>query len=496
MGSQDEAGDAEQFPKSVQENLLTLLYHFDKAGKLVADAINPALFSDTYREVAERGLAYWKKYHKAPKAHAWDLFDDAVIKDPRSGRVRTYQNIVSMMQRLAPNANRQYILDQLNDFQTQQQLKSAILRSAELLERGHPGAAAEALEALRPLVTGTPSKTTRILTTRAVDEFDRREVEWLWYPFFPSGMITTLFGDGAVGKSTVALDIAARITKGRPLPRFGNEPEERKPKGSVLILSKEEDIGLIIRPRLEAAGADVTRVHTLGYAGANDPREFDVIDRLDTTMGEVEQLIIEVGDVRLLIVDPITDFTGKTDIYRDDQVRAFLSPFARIAAKHNLAIVNILHLNKKTDLGVRHRVMGSVAFPNVSRSSVLIAKSHDEPERRYMLQEKANLTPEKRSVAFNMRNVRNLPRIEWEQDWQTVNADDVLSNKGPTKQKQAAELLRELLDEGPMPATVVQERADALGIGFSTLKAAKKEVNVRSEKRAEGWWWSLSRRSR
>ncbi|MDP2410071.1 MAG: AAA family ATPase [Pseudolabrys sp.] len=488
--SRDRKGD-EELSGSMEENLLTVLFHYDKAGRQVAAKIDPTMFTGPYRTVAERGLAYWKKYNHAPKAHAFDIFDG------KGGKTETYARIVRHMATLAPQANREYILDQLNEFHRQQAMKSAILKSAETLERGGEDAAAAALDILRPLMTATTSTTTRVLTSKAVADFDSREIEWLWYPFIPAGMVTILFGDGAVGKSTVALDLAARITKGLPLPRFGDEAEVRARKGSVVILSKEEDFGLIIKPRLEAAGADVTRIHTLGYAGTDGDRDFNVIDRLDTTMGEVEQLIETLGDVRLLIIDPITDFTGKTDIYRDDAVRAFLSPLTRVAAKYGAAFVVILHLNKKSESGARHRVMGSVAFPNVSRSSILIAKAPDDEDRRYMVQEKANLTATKRTVAFRLRNVRGQPRIAWEQDWQTVDVNEVLTAKGgPTKNKQAAELLRELLADGPKPATEVQDSAERLGIGASTLKAAKKVVGVRSTKSAEEWWWSLPKRVR
>ena len=54
----------------------------------------------------------------------------------------------------------------------------------------------------------------RRLIHRSLDQFERRELEWLWFPFAPLGMITVIIGDKAIGKSSVTLDMAARISTG------------------------------------------------------------------------------------------------------------------------------------------------------------------------------------------------------------------------------------------------------------------------------------------
>jgi putative DNA primase/helicase len=288
-------------------------------------------------------------------------------------------------------------------------------------------------------------------------------------------------------------DVVARVTKGRPFPRFGDEAEERAPKGSALILSQEEDISLIVRPRLEAAGANIKHVYTPGYEPApGDANYFDLLDRLDTKANEIEALITKIGDVQLVSVDPITDYVGKIDMYRDDQVRTLLKPFARIAARHNLAFVIILHLNKKSDMAARYRGMGSIAFRNVARSSVLVANSVEQEGRRLMMLEKKNLTRYCYSVAFTTRNARGQPRIAWEREWIEANVDDVLNGKGPTKQKKAADLLREWLKDGPMSATEIQELAQAQGISKRTLALAKAVVGAISVKNPDKTWsWKL-----
>jgi hypothetical protein len=78
-----------------------------------------------------------------------------------------------------------------------------------------------------------------------------RPVEWLRERRIPRGKLTLLDGDGGLGKSTILLDIGARVTTGRPMPGETNGAE-REPR-SVLYLSAEDDWGDTVRPRLEAA---------------------------------------------------------------------------------------------------------------------------------------------------------------------------------------------------------------------------------------------------
>jgi hypothetical protein len=340
---------------------------------------------------------------------------------------------------------------------------------------------------------------TRLLAVKRMDEIPYRKLTWLWHPFIPRSMISMIFGDGEVGKSTLLLDLIARITRGGAArwPQFDPDqprPPARQP-GSVIIVCKEDDASFIIRPRLEAAGADLTKVYFLGYPVPGDATEFDPVDRLDTVAEELEQLVEEIGDVELISIDPITDYVGRIDSYRDSEVRALLHPFARIAARHGLALVYVLHLNKKADLQAKHRGLGSVAFRNVSKSSLLVAMSKEQPDCRLLVQEKRNLTPDRRAVAFKLLPAPRSawPRVEWMSGWQeNVDIDELLTPAKPAnKRQQAVEFLRSTLRSGPQPATTVIERARHAGISEATLKLARPLVGVIAQRVGRGWMWRL-----
>lgn len=339
--------------------------------------------------------------------------------------------------------------------------------------------------------------TARRLVTRALDRFEYRELQWLWHPYFPRGAVTLVYGFGGVGKSSMLLDLAARITKGRALPRFGNESEERAPKGTVLMMSKEDDPNIIVRPRAEAAKADISRIQMVGYETPADPDSFDPLDRLDTNVELLAQKVKGIGDVRLIIIDPMTDFTGALDIYRDDQIRSLLTPLSRLAAQHDLAVAMVLHVNKKSDFAAHQRALGGVAFVNVARSAVLVAEDPDDPDRKFVVQVKGNLTAKTgMAAAFRMKTVRAYARIEWEPELVEQDAGALLtpkaSNKQSSKLQQAEDWLRELLLKGPRLAREIEEiDAKAAGISESTLKRAKQSLSVISTQAADGWWWAL-----
>ncbi len=148
-------------------------------------------------------------------------------------------------------------------------------------------------------------------------------------------------GDAGLGKSQVALDIAARISIGAAWPDGG-----RAPRGNVVILSAEDGHADTIRPRLDAAGADVTRIHALSAVTDENGtrRTFD----LGADLAALEKAICEIGDVTLVIVDPITSYMGCVDSHRMVDVRRVLEPLAAFAESNNVAVLAISHPPKST----------------------------------------------------------------------------------------------------------------------------------------------------
>jgi putative DNA primase/helicase len=321
----------------------------------------------------------------------------------------------------------------------------------------------------------------------------RRKIDWLWRPWLPYGMITIVAGPGGVGKSTFVMEMIACVTTGDQMPEIGTERVQTAKQGSALILCKEDDPGMIIGPRLAAAGADMDRVHMAIQRPCSDPEDFDVVDSLDGQATQLERLIRKLGDVRIILIDPITNFFGKRSLYHDDQIRQLLTPLSRIAARHGIAIICVVHLNKDTRKKSTSRILGGAGIVNVGRSTLFVLPAEKNSNRRFLMMDKINLWPERKAVEFRLRNVKGQPQIEWGTDYEDLDLDAILSGKieNLTKREEAEMLLRRWLSDGPLRSTEIRDRAEEAEIAFNTFKAAKKDIGIVSSKRNDVWWWEL-----
>jgi RecA-family ATPase len=338
----------------------------------------------------------------------------------------------------------------------------------------------------------------RPLTLRAVSEFEALPLEWFWKPFIPLAMVTTMFGDGGVGKSTICIDLISRLTRGKLMPLC----KEGAISGSAIILTKEDDVNRLVRPRLDAAKAKIEHVHMPGYEVPDNPKEFELIDALDSKLDELERLIIEKGDVRLIVIDPANDFVGKFDPHDDKQVRQFLIPLSRLAARHNLALVVVSHINKSQLQAAHHRGLGSVAWRNVPRSAVLVADDPDVGGRKLMVQTKTNLTEFGRTaLGLTMRTVKvgkaGYGAVNWEDEFSDADPEELLAKRKPkTKLERAKDLLQDWLKDGSMLREEIKFMAKGENISWETIKRAKKQLHVISFKRKgeTKYRWRLPRR--
>jgi hypothetical protein len=483
--------------KLVQENLLAVLCcNNDEAGKMTVQRIDPCLFEGDYRVIAERVCDYRRKYKKPPGiSHLHDLFPDIV--DGKHAKSQTYIGIMDKMILLAENSafNVPFVRDQLDEFERSQGLKARIVKAAELSHAGQTEAAEEVLRQTTPITR------TRTLTSRSMDTFEPREIDWLWYPFIPLGELTIFYGMGDTGKSTITIDTAVRVTKGAPWPCFGNDKPENAPKGSTLFVTRENDPNSVLRPRLEAAGAtiaDLKHIHFVGYEDADDDTVFDAISTLDTNMQALEERIAEIGDVKLVVIDPAPDFVGKVDVNASEELRhQFFAPLLRIARKFKLAVVFILHTNKKEDAAARNRATGSEAWINAPRSAVVVGKNPDDPSQHVMVLVKHNLAPGARgAVTFFMESVGRSHKVKFERDYADVTAEQLLAQKkGASKLDKAKELLTTRLTDGSARVEELVAEAAAIGISERTLRSAKRDLNIRSKKDGlAGWVWLFRRK--
>ncbi len=324
-------------------------------------------------------------------------------------------------------------------------------------------------------------------------------VAWLWPGRIALGKLTLIAGDPGLGKSFLTLDMAARVSRGWAWPDAPGVPTT---PGGVVLLSAEDGVADTIRPRLDAAGADVARIVALeavrerNQYGHEHPRSFD----LSRDLPALEAAIGSVEGCRLVVIDPVTAYLGGVDSHKNAEIRGLLAPLGAIAERHRVAMVAVTHLNKSGGGPAIYRAMGSLAFAAAARAAWAVSKDKDDPRRRLLLPIKNNIAPDTGGLAYRIEplGVDGCPAVAWEPDAVNVSADDALAGDrdeggGRTERDDAAEWLADLLVHGPRPARDVERDARDAGYSIATVRRAKAAIGVVSRKPAFGgpWEWTL-----
>lgn len=286
-------------------------------------------------------------------------------------------------------------------------------RLVKLARRGKVGTdgRADFLRALLSVAQDATRKEGARLLSRCAADVPPESVTWLWPTadgrsgYCARGKLTVIAGDPGHLKSWMALDLAARVSAGAELPGGGGKPRP----GSVLILSAEDGAADTIIPRLKAAGADLRRVHILDAVREKNgaERSFNLTEHLDLLEKQAEV----VGEVVLVIVDPISAYHGGIDSHKNADMRAMLAPLSTLAERGGFALLCITHLNKGQGSPLA-RVTGSVALPAVARLAFLVVPDPDDPERRILAPLKANICRQG-DLGLSYRVEGDPPRIVW-----------------------------------------------------------------------------------
>lgn len=350
------------------------------------------------------------------------------------------------------------------------------------------------------------------LVIRRLSDVTIEPIEHLWLSRFYVGKQSLLIGEQGIGKSQLTCYIAATVTNGDRWPC----DEGRAPQGSVIFLSAEDNAADTIRPRCEAVNADLSRIHVISSVWVDDPRTDGKVRRtrgrrsfnLQADLAKLEAAIERIGDVRLVIIDPVSSYMGKVDGHSNTDVRGVLEPIGEMAARNRVCIISVTHKPKGKGNSAVNVGIGSVAFAAVARSAWLVERDPADRDHILFAQTKNNLAPDPGTLAFRIGSVQlddgnHTSAVHFDPHKIDLSADDVLAandsgQSGADKpaRAEAEDFLRDFLAEGPAPQKDVKEQADAAGISWATIKRAKKTLGVKAERSgglgtAGRWQWSL-----
>jgi hypothetical protein len=334
---------------------------------------------------------------------------------------------------------------------------------------------------------------------RRCSEIKPTNLDWIWPGYLVRSKLAVLDGDPGMGKSLIALDLIARLTRGGPMP--DGTPLARA--CNCLILSTEDDPADTIRPRAEAAGADLSRLIIPDFGG--QPVEFP--DHLQ----DLYDLIVQC-QAPFVVIDPLMAFLAPRVAANVDQcVRHVLTELTKVAAFAGSGILSIRHLTKKPNHRAILRGQGSIAILGAARTALLAAPhpgaaaagSPREPgaPQRVLAVSKGNLSARSRSQGYRIvRSKAGPPVIEWTGPVD-LTADELC--KAPPRadpplrmRDRAADWLRRELAGGPRRVSDLYAAAAAAGIPERTVDRAKATLAAPSHRvhdaeagRAEWYWY-------
>jgi hypothetical protein len=303
-------------------------------------------------------------------------------------------------------------------------------------------------------------------------------VEYLEDPLLPTRVPTVVTGLDGVGKSTILYDKAARATRGQLEGAFKGEPVD------VVIASCEDHPASVIKPRLVAAGADLSHVHIVKVR--RDGIDGDI--SLPDDIAAIDDKIAEVN-AALLIIDPlIAHMPLQVDSYKAQHIRSVMAPLARLAEERRLAATAVVHFNGAPSTDVRTRMSGSKAIRDASRSVIVCGEDPDDESRCVMVQDKHSFGPKpEKGTAYRLEGidveidgeVYRTSRVVW------LGAVDIRANQLLERARDderndidsAIEILSALVKETG-EVEIVEVKKATEGISAKTLQRARSKLGL------------------
>lgn len=309
-------------------------------------------------------------------------------------------------------------------------------------------------------------------------DFEVLPVEYMIEPLVPIGCTSILDGNPGMGKSFLSLAMTAAVTR---RGEFCETSVARE--GRVLLLNDEDDPSRVLRPRLEAIGADIDRIRVIDDSFELDENGVDILRRE-----------IRSYDPTLVVIDPLTNFMPSgVDMYRPNEANAFMRPLHRLAKEFDIAILIARHLRKQNSENAMHMGQGSMAFGGAVRSGMIVTSHPTQPNLRVLAHYKSSYAREAVSQAFEITAPPKggAARVVWRGPVE-MSADELvaLSSAQETVLDRAVRALEDYLTPGPAKARDVMEAMKKKGIQERTLDRAKKKLGIISG-RGPGAKWKL-----
>lgn len=297
------------------------------------------------------------------------------------------------------------------------------------------------------------------LEATPLSEIEMRSIEWEEKPLWQRSAFELFAGAKGAGKGTYLAGLAARVThEGR----------------NVVFIATEDSAGIDLKPRLVAAGAVIERCHII--------REHV---RLPEDVDRLRELAQRIGDVGLLVIDPVANHIGDSNSNSDAEVRHAIAPLNKLADDLNCLIIGVRHVGKDRSRGALASILGSTAWVDTPRAVVMVAKDDQDEAVRHIQVVAGNRSANGSGQTFRIEAVPVADLAEpitlavaLGESGKSV--EDLLENRRTpeTKTDRARELLLDILDdEGTQESDALDARvANETGLAAKTVRNARADL--------------------
>jgi putative DNA primase/helicase len=316
--------------------------------------------------------------------------------------------------------------------------------------------------------------------TTKLSEVEKRERKWLWKNYLPIGDATLISGDADTGKTWIALYIASIVSKGKAFP----DGDMMEAPANVMYLSTEDEPDTTIKDRVQKLKGDES--HFSVYWGEEKREMLDLAS--DPGLERLEREIKRIGGIKLLVVDPIIDFSPHTNPNKNEDVRKLLEPLIDLSRKLEFALIILSHLNKNQTENALYRAAGSAGgWLGKCRAAYLICNDRDNKNNHLCHKLKANHAwPPPKDFGFEIVDGKGIV-IHLCDKPIDINHHLNTNDKKPREREDAIEwIYRQFEDIDEIPSDELTQRAIDSGISLKTFQRAKNAVGCKPKKEKFG----------
>lgn len=319
------------------------------------------------------------------------------------------------------------------------------------------------------------------------DKVKARKLEWLLPGRMIVGSLAVVEGETDVGKSTFIAALVASVTTGRPwLGRPKSTPR------NVLWISNEEDFASLVRPRLESAGADVTRVLPPAEDEHDEPMRIMLPDSLSFLRESISAL-----DVAVVVIEPLASALAPTiDLNQTVSIRSVLDPLQKIAIATRCTFIVTRGLRKdKSGPRLSHGV-GSAGIADTARSVMVI--DAPDPLKADRIARVLKCKRAKRTPALSYKIVDNgqgpvMSEMAEMSQGADIEADSGMMPGERSVRADARNILRNLLEKGWVRCSVIKAACEDAMVSLQTMRRAYEELGIQTRQKRDDagsfWEW-------